>query len=78
MIEKKQYSTEFKRESFRQQQTSDNTVIAVARELGLSHGLRRRMKCELDIVQQERDILKKQWASSLRMSNEKHPGSFTR
>lgn len=87
MIEKKQYSAEFKREAIRLQETSGKTVAAVERELGLSHGLLRqwkkrfcvneetdalelseveqlraelrRMKRELEIVQQERDILKK-------------------
>jgi transposase len=86
MIEKKQYSAEFKREAIRLQATSGKTVAEVERELGLSHGLLRqwkkrfqvnvetdalelseveqlkaelrRMKRELEIVQQERDILK--------------------
>jgi transposase len=86
MMEKKQYSAEFKREAIRLQETSGKTVAEVERELGLSHGLLRqwkkrfrvnvetealelseveqlkaelrRMKRELEIVQQERDILK--------------------
>ena len=87
MVEKKQYSDEFKREALRLQETSDKRVAEVERELGLSHGLLRqwkarfrvngetdslelneveqlkvelrRVKRELEIVQQERDILKK-------------------
>ena len=87
MIEKKQYSAEFKREAIRLQATSGKTVAEVERELGLSHGLLRpwkkrfqvkvetdslelseveqlkaelrRIKRELEIVQQERDSLKK-------------------
>lgn len=87
MVEKKQYSSEFKGEAIRLQETSGKRVAEVERELGLSHGLLRqwkarfrvngetdtlelneveqlkaelrRMKGELEVVQQERDILKK-------------------
>jgi transposase len=44
MIEKKQYSAEFKREAIRLQETSGKTVAEVERELGLSHGLLRQWK----------------------------------
>ena len=39
MVEKKQYSTEFKREAIRLQETSGKRVAEMERELGLSHGL---------------------------------------
>ena len=38
MVEKKQYSDEFKREALRLQETSGKRVAEVERELGLSHG----------------------------------------
>jgi transposase len=44
MVEKKQYSTEFKREAIRLQETSGKRVAEVERELGLSHGLLRQWK----------------------------------
>jgi transposase len=98
MVEKKQYSTEFKREAIRLQETGGKRVAEVEREMGLSHGLLRqwkarfrvngetdtlelneveqlkaelrRVKRELEVVQQERDILKKRWASSRRMCSD--------
>ena len=87
MLEKKQYTEEFKREALRLLESSGKPVATLERELGLSHGLLRgwrkrfrvsaandslelsaveqlkaelrRVKRELEIVQQERDILKK-------------------
>jgi len=44
MVEKKQYSDEFKREALRLLETSGKTVAEVERELGLSHGLLRQWK----------------------------------
>ncbi len=49
MVEKKQYSDEFKREALRLQETSGKRVAEVERELGLSHGLLRQWKARFRV-----------------------------
>ena len=49
MMEKKQYSDEFKREALRLQETSGKRVAEVERELGLSHGLLRQWKARFRV-----------------------------
>ncbi len=49
MVEKKPYSEEFKREAIRLQETSGKQVVAVERELGLSHGLLRQWKARFRV-----------------------------
>ena len=49
MVEKKQYSDEFKREALRLQETSGKQVAEVERELGLSHGLLRQWKARFRV-----------------------------
>ena len=65
----KTYTIEFKREAVRLAQTSGKPIAQVARELGISdtsiHQWRKRLKRELEIVKQERDILKKSHIESL-------------
>jgi transposase len=44
MLEKKQYTEEFKRETLRLLESSGKAVATLERELGLSHGLLRRWR----------------------------------